>query len=248
MKIHIYFRHTDISRTTKNNRPEWFSHENCVVNLINTIKESKYKDQIAFTFIFDGSLNVASLDPLYQHFENIDMNNKKIFIINGGDQRKAWRECVKLVDEDRRVGKIDKNDLIYFLENDYLHESKWIDEIFNLVKSNIRWDMATLYDHPDKYSEYCEHLDSLKNKNKKTIVFYSGSRHWKIAPSTCATYIMKARVFDRTKIILKLAIYDYKLFLILTKIFRIRLLSPIPALSTHCMASLLSPSINWDNL
>ncbi|EFN8413571.1 glycosyl transferase, partial [Escherichia coli O7] len=25
MKIHIYFRHTDISRTTKNNRPEWFS-------------------------------------------------------------------------------------------------------------------------------------------------------------------------------------------------------------------------------
>ncbi|EEY5396968.1 glycosyl transferase, partial [Escherichia coli] len=28
MKIHIYFRHTDISRTTKNNRPEWFSHEN----------------------------------------------------------------------------------------------------------------------------------------------------------------------------------------------------------------------------
>ena len=87
------------------------------------------------------------------------MNNKKIFIINGGDQRKAWRECVKLVDEDRRVGKIDKNDLIYFLENDYLHESKWIDEIFNLVKSNIRWDMATLYDHPDKYSEYCEHLD-----------------------------------------------------------------------------------------
>ncbi|HDS7622392.1 TPA: glycosyl transferase, partial [Escherichia coli] len=154
----------------------------------------------------------------------------------------------KLVDEDRRVGKIDKNDLIYFLENDYLHESKWIDEIFNLVKSNIRWDMATLYDHPDKYSEYCEHLDSLKNKNKKTIVFYSGSRHWKIAPSTCATYIMKARVFDRTKIILKLAIYDYKLFLILTKIFRIRLLSPIPALSTHCMASLLSPSINWDDL
>ncbi|HGC5217009.1 TPA: glycosyl transferase, partial [Escherichia coli] len=73
-------------------------------------------------------------------------------------------------------------------------------------------------------------------------------RHWKIAPSTCATYIMKARVFDRTKIILKLAIYDYKLFLILTKIFRIRLLSPIPALSTHCMASLLSPSINWDDL
>ncbi|EFB2554553.1 glycosyl transferase, partial [Escherichia coli] len=52
MKIHIYFRHTDISRTTKNNRPEWFSHENCFINLINTIKESKYKDQIAFTFIF----------------------------------------------------------------------------------------------------------------------------------------------------------------------------------------------------
>ncbi|EFC1528486.1 glycosyl transferase [Escherichia ruysiae] len=248
MKVHIYFRHTDISRTTKNNRPEWFSHEKCFVNLINTIKNSKYKDQIAFNFIFDGSLNVASLDPLYQCFEKIDLNNKKIFIIDGGDQRKAWRECVKLVDEDRRVGKIVEHDLIYFLENDYLHETKWVDELFNLAKSNIRWDMVTLYDHPDKYSEYCEHPDSLKNKNKKTIVYYSGTRHWKITPSTCATYIMKAKVFDKTKMILQLAIYDYKLFLILTNIFRIKLISPIPALSTHCMASLLSPSISWENL
>lgn len=129
-----------------------------------------------------------------------------------------------------------------------MYEFKWIDEIFNLVKLNIRWDMVMFYDYLDKYSEYCEYFDLLKNKNKKIIVFYFGSRYWKIVLSICVIYIMKVRVFDRIKIILKLVIYDYKLFLIFIKIFRIRFFLFIFVFLIYCMVFLLLFLINWDDL
>lgn len=246
MKVHIYFRHTDISRATKNDRPDWFSHELCFKNLISTIENSHYKDKVIFNFIFDGTESSLESDSLYKHFNDMKLENKKIYLIKGGDQRKAWKECINIVTQNRIF--IDDHDLIYLLENDYVHTDWWLEELYNLKNSKIDWDIATLYDHPDKYQDFCKHIDASKNKNIKTKVFFSGHHHWKLAPSTCATYVIKAEVFNKIVSILKLAIYDYKLFFILTKVFRMKLVSPIPSLSTHSMNSLLAPVIHWDEV
>lgn len=246
MKVNIYFRHTDISRATINGRPDWFSHEACFRNLISTIERSKFNSNVIFNFIFDGNPDILDSEPLYKLFKNSLLCNKKIHVINGGDQRKAWRACIDIVSSDIR--NMESSDLIYLLENDYVHLHNWLDELNSLNNSLINWDVISLYDHPDKYHEYCEHIDAEKNKNPKSCVYFTGTHHWKLAPSTCATYIMRADMFDKLKTILSMGIYDYKLFFILTKILRRKLISPIPSLSTHSMASLLAPAIDWSSV
>lgn len=241
MRLHIYFRHTDISRATKNGRPEWFSHVVCFTNLISTIENSEYRDRVIFHFIFDGDKQKFDSDPLVKMFETISIE-KNAHIINGGDQRKAWRQCIELVSSNQNIKS---DDLIYLLENDYVHVDGWLDEIYSLYASNIKWDIISLYDHPDKYPEYCRHIDAKKNENKMTKLYFSKTWHWKMTPSTCASYIIPAETFRQLYRVLKLGIYDYKLFMLLTKVFRKKLLSPIPSLSTHSMEDFLAPAINW---
>lgn len=249
MNIHIYYRHTNILRTTQQNRPAWFSHRQCFKNLINTIVQSKYYEKVKFNFVFDGIVNDLEQDPCSQLLKNeysgFPYSER---IIQGGNQRAAWRKCMQLVKDDCDNGTINNDDIIYFLENDYLHKFEWIEDVFSLSNSNIDWDLITLYDHPDKYANYCVHPDAQKNKYIKSSLFVCDGVHWRTVPSTCATYLLRKDKFIKYYNLLKLGIYDYKLFFIMTKVLRNKLVSPVPSLSTHCMQTLLAPIVNWEEI
>ncbi|QXW28245.1 hypothetical protein KXJ75_15905 [Aeromonas sanarellii] len=246
MKIHVFYRHTNVIRATMSDRPSWFSHKKCFDNLLKTIVNSPFRDKVVLHFIFDGTEDELKFDDCYRSFLDHDVYiETHISLIHGGNQRRAWKRCLALVMENIKENIIDDDDIIYFLENDYVHTDEWLSCLFDLVVSNVSWDYATLYDHPDKYVGFCSHPDANKNLRIKSKIYYSGSRHWRSTPSTCATYILSRRTFVKDYWILKYGIYDYKLFFILSKIFRRNLISPMPSLSTHSMESLLAPAIDW---
>ena len=82
---------------------------------------------------------------------------------------------------------IDDDEIIYFIENDYLHKpnsQEILKEGFDLGASFV-----SLYDHPDKYlppekggNPYCQ------GGAEDTRVYLTNSVHWKITNSTTMTF------------------------------------------------------------
>lgn len=246
--IHIYFRHTPTNRSTGKLRPSWFTHETCFLNLLEGVREQIIQGNIRLNIVFDGSPTELENDFTTKHLEverkHFPRSSVSVYRIDGGDQRKAWRACVSQVRSDA-TSIIRNEDIIYFLENDYLHMPGWADEVNDLSKEGISWDYLTLYDHPDKYPNFCEHHDSSRYVRLRSKLYATSHRHWRTIPNTCATYMVRRHTFLRDQRILSLGIYDFRLFRILTKLKRRMLISPIPALATHSMTGLLSPTIDW---
>lgn len=223
------------------------------MNLLDTIHESMLRGDVFLHVLFDGSdadfADDFTTPVLSRAIEQSAGIAQAVSVrrISGGDQRKAWRACVNVIEADL-ASTIQPRDIIYVLENDYLHMDGWVDEIKELAASGISWDYLSLYDHPDKYPNLHGHRDSLRYTTLKSQVFSTSYRHWRSSPSTCATYMLSRETFERDLRLLRLGIFDFKLFWILNKIKRRRLITPIPALSTHCMTEFLSPIIDWNSV
>jgi hypothetical protein len=143
------------------------------------------------------------------------------------------------------------NTIVYFLENDYLHRenaSKVLREAINLCKA----EYVTLYDHPDKYGKTG---NPYVNGGEKTQVFLTDTCHWKITNSTTMTFAAQVktlkkdrRVFDKwTK---GTHPHDFMIFVSLCDKFigkGRKLISPIPAYSTHGETNYLAPCVDWEN-
>lgn len=249
MTIHIYYRHTAVRRLRPQKRPEWFSYAGAMANLLNSSRNALVTGQVILNVVYDGAVEEFEQDEVFAEIEafraQVALPDTAIRIhsIAGGDQRKAWKACLSIVDA---LENSPGDDLIYFLENDYIHVPDWLEKIAELQASGIRWDYLTLYDHPDKYPEICPSPDAQRYTDLKSRVFSTGSHHWRTTPSTCATYLTRVQTYLADRAILKLALYDFKLFKLLTSLKRRRLLSPIPSLSTHSMSEFMAPAIDWE--
>ena len=136
---------------------------------------------------------------------------------------------------------IQQDDLIYFLENDYLHVPGWIYKIFELFQRYDGLDYVSLYDHNDKY--FLPMYDNLVSK-----IVTTETHHWRTTPSTCGSFVVSKQTFDQDYDILSSMVGDHNKWLWLNQHRNRSVLSPIPGLSTHCMGSLLSPTIPWENI
>lgn len=250
MTTHIYYRHTPIGRSSGKSRPSWFTHERCFLNLLNTIEADLLNGQAVIHFVFDGTENDMSNDFAAPHIAQHRLRNAdhphaiRVHRITGGDQRKAWRTVVALARE-HCDNSIQPGDLIYFLENDYVHLPGWLNEVRGLSEQGVPWDYLTLYDHLDKYPNLCTHRVAKRYAGLRSSIYATSSRHWRTTPSTCATYLLSRETFLKDHALLRLGIYDHKLFRILGLVRRRRLLSPMPALATHSMDQFLSPVVDW---
>ena len=253
MSLHIYYRHTPVARSSGKSRPDWFSHERCFVNLLDTIVDCLADGEVRLNVVFDGSEADMEADFAAGHVARRVTQRPALAQsilqrrIQGGNQRTAWRACVALVKADT-AERIAPGDLVYLLENDYLHMPGWVDEVADLKSQGVDWDYLTLYDHPDKYPNRCAHLDAARYRALPARLFATGRRHWRTTPSTCATYMLSRETFLRDHALLRLGLYDLRLFRLLTNLKRRTLISPLPAMSTHCMAELLSPTIDWEGV
>ena len=119
MKIHIYYRHA-VTNNPGRYRPHWFSYENCFKNLLHTIE--KY-DNIDLTLALDGDIN--------QDFTKNYQDKFSLFSTNYRSSLLSYRALLEYIKEQ----PMESDELIYFLENDYLHTDNWVDETINLFST-----------------------------------------------------------------------------------------------------------------
>ena len=225
MKIHIYYRHAS-ANSMSSNRPEWFSYESCFQNLLQSIEG---RDDVNLTLAIDGDISNDFTEKYKQHFS--------LFQTNYQSSLHSYRALLQYISNQ----SIEPGDLIYFLENDYLHVPNWVDKVIELYNTYNGLDYVSLYDHNDKY--FLPDYDSLVSK-----LITTKTHHWRTTPSTCGSFIITKQLFDEDYDIWSTAVGDHGTFLYLNKERNRFVYSPIPGLSTHCMNGLLSPTINWETL
>lgn len=156
--------------------------------------------------------------------------------------------------------KLDKNELVYFVEDDYLHKPNSQKVLLEGLQIA---DYVTLYDHKDKYLEGIN--PEVKNGGEKTNVYLTESCHWKITNSTTMTFackvstlvedykyfkaftvgIIKTNIPFLRRISYGKSPRDYDLFISLRNFKNRTLISSIPGYSTHGEVEFLSPLIDW---
>jgi hypothetical protein len=224
-KIHIFYRHYNIEGTDFKNRPHWFDFEKCFVNLLNTI-EGKNVD---LHLIMDGSIDNNFIK---KYKDKYTLHSVKV-----GSDYGSYLETYKYI----KTLNIDDNDLICFLENDYLHVEGWVEKIVDLFSTYNNLNYVSLYDHGDKY--WHPNYDDLVSK-----VFVSNTHHWRTMISTCGSYVISKNIFTEDEDINTGGPGDHDKFLYLNKVRNRFILTPVPGLSTHCMEGLLSPTIDWEKI
>jgi hypothetical protein len=233
--IKIFQRHCNFSSNSEHKpRPEWFDREKIFDNLISTLDERV--EYIAFHDSGNGEIE--------DHFlknKNVNKISKK-----GGNDAQSFLNLLNYVNEQN----YDDNDIIYFLEDDYLHRSGWVDVLLEGFEY-IGADYYTLYDHPDKY--YSPMYENLQSK-----VIVTPSVHWRTTPSTTNTYACKFKTLKKHFDIhvqycdlIEKWTKDHAKFTHLWSNGS-NLVSCIPGYSTHvegyltrAEGNMLSPTINW---
>lgn len=144
--------------------------------------------------------------------------------------------------------KYDDNEIVYFIENDYLHKpnsQKIIEEGFSLGASFV-----ALYDHPDKYLDPSEGGNPYCSGGAEdTRVYLTDSCHWKITNSTTMTFAAKVSTLKRVEPTLRKWTvgqhpHDFEMFLELRE-QRELLITPLPGYATHGETAWLTPLTNW---
>lgn len=229
MKIHIYYRHYNIFGNDGKNRPHWFRFENCFSNFLYTLpghSSGKYR----LNAVYDGDIYDDNfIKPHSCH---------DIFNIKAGNDKDSFFQTVEIIKQDNNI---QPGDLIYFLENDYLHLDGWYDKVIDLFESYSGIDYVTLYDHNDKY--FLPQYQQLVSK-----ILTTKDHHWRSTPSTCGSFIISKETFDKDYDILREMVGDHNKFLYLNEHRGRTVLSALPGLSTHVMEGLMSPTINWEKI
>jgi hypothetical protein len=226
MKIHIFYRHFNIQGNDRKNRPICFDFEKCFINLISTIENKN----IDLHVIMDGDIE-----------SNFVSKYKDKFIshqIKAGTDQSSFFQTWNIVKEI----EIGDTDLIYFLENDYLHVHGWHEKIIDLFNTYDGYvGYVSLYDCLDKYTSP-DYTDLVSH------IYVTKTSHWRTTPSTCGSFIINKQLFDADYDIHTTFVGDHHKFLWLSKNRGRLVLSPIPSLSTHNVSNLMAPLIDWDTI
>jgi glycosyltransferase involved in cell wall biosynthesis len=229
-KIKVFLRQWNGAVTRAkhlNTRPDWFSYEKCYQSL-------KSSNDIDLTIMLDGTL-------ANHHFE-FDKKDK-VIEFEGGSDFTSFFNCLDAIEKSNP----NDDDIIYLVEDDYLHKPGWSDILLEAFKS-FSVDYVTLYDHKDKY--FLPMYDELQSK-----ILVTKNAHWRTIPSTCNTYAGKWSTFKKHWPIHQkyckpenaIGAYDHSKFIELWKSGS-NLISCIPGFSTHCEKEFLSPITNWNNI
>lgn len=214
--INIIYRVAEKANKNNKVKPDYIGNEDCLHNARMAFPDGNL-------IVFGDKVNKSK--PIAKEVAD------KYFDIKIGDNAKSFMHVY-----DYAVNNFKADDIIYFLEDDYVHSldvncSKLIEE------GLTRADYVSLYDHPDKYNGAQRNL------------FVTESSHWQFVPSTTMTFAAKVKT-----LVLDRAFFehfckegnpaDHYIFTELGKQGR-RLATPIPGASTHGETQWLSPIVNW---
>jgi len=147
------------------------------------------------------------------------------------------------------INHFNDDEKIYFAEDDYVYTQeapKIIEEGLSIAQ------YSSGYDHPDKYINRNEEGGNpyVVKGGELTRVLVTESRHWKVTNSCCMTFATTIKIIKEDIEIFKKHCstthpYDFDIFRDTYKKGR-RLVSCIPAVSTHGETRWLSKFIDWE--
>lgn len=218
-------------------KPSYISNEACLKNFCNV-----FSNNIGDILIIADNTSKDTTSMIEKYIDKAQIQHVSVGH-GAGTFNLALDEALKGQDDD---------EVVYFVENDYLHKqhsAKVIQEGLSLGASFI-----SLYDHPDKY------LDPSKGGNpyceggaEDTRVYLTDSCHWKITNSTTMTFASTVGNLKRTEDILRKWTNrghypdDFKMFLELREANEL-LITPLPGYATHGETAWLSPLADWSNV
>jgi hypothetical protein len=216
-------------------KPDYINNENCLKNFCDVFFDYIYDINIIADNCSEPTLNMIKkyIDPI---------NIERVSVGHGaGTFNLALDKALKY----------DDNEIIYFIENDYLHK-QGADTIL-LEGFKLGAGYVSLYDCPDKYLDprdggnpYCD------GGAEDTRVYLSNSCHWKLTNSTTMTFASKVKTLKEDESILRLFTQgsyprDFDMFLALRDKDR-SLITPLPGYSTHGETAWLSPLTDWNKI
>jgi len=229
--LHIIYRISDSGYAKI--KPSYIGNEPCLKNAIAKFPPTKFN----WTIIADNvSESTTKMIEKYIPKSNI----QHVSIGHG-----AGTFNIAL---DQALNK-NTNDIVYFLENDYLHRKGSYQAIISAMKQ-LAPAFVSLYDHPDKYMDpsiggnpYCE------GGAEDTRVYLTNSCHWKITNSTTMTFAATVDTLKRIEPTLRKWTntphpHDFEMFIELREQNEL-LITPIPGYSTHGETQWLAPTIDW---
>ena len=229
-KIKVYVRHSFYSPNTaiaNRKRPEWFDKKMVWENFLRVTDSEICEIKVIYDTHFGDNTEL-----FFGDFSNI-------IKINCGTEASSFLETLEII---RRDDNQD-DDVIYFLEDDYLHLPGW--EKVMLEGIDLGIDYISLYDHLDKYKDYPDLVSK---------VYATKSCHWRTVPSTCNTYACKSSTLKRDFEIHRFysvnhhngVSSDNSKFLDLNSKGK-GLITSIPGYSTHCNLE-MSPTVDWGKI
>ncbi len=188
----------------------------------------------------DSSLISLDVNEFKNEIENINAENKNVTqnqISNMSNIHKSFQIAKKQCD-----------DLIYFVEDDYLHKINAIEEMiftYERISSQIKDELILCpIDYPYLY-----------NKIEPTNIFFGSSQHWRVSGESLCTFLTSADILKKhwDKFISMCKYEHYPFEQPLHDIYKAEYcLSPIPSLAVHFtnINSIygLSPGIDWKKI
>jgi hypothetical protein len=215
-------------------KPDYINNENCLKNFCEVFQ--KQKNQFDIIVIADNISEAT--DYMIQKYIPIE----DIHYVSVGHGAGTFNLALDI------ALKYNDDEIIYFLENDYLHKpgsDKILEEGFNLG-----YHYVALYDHPDKYINGANPF--VEDGGEVTRVMLTNSCHWKLTNSTTMTFAAKVSTLKQDENILREFTSgthpnDFPMFLALRE-NQHGLVTPIPGYSTHGETAWLSPLTDWSKI
>ena len=143
------------------------------------------------------------------------------------------------------VAKNQCKDLIYFVEDDYLHQRDAIDEMIYAYERISSQTSRELILCPSDYPYLYTKIDS-------TNIFLGSNKHWRVVDETLCTFLTSKKILDKhwNKLISMCQFEHYPFEKPLHDIYKSEYcLSPIPSLAIHLTnvnsTYGLSPTLDW---
>ena len=233
--IEVFLRHcyySKLQELSDRERPKWFNKFKVFENFKNTLDP----DLVNYTIVYDefyGSINKTFL-----------AREKNVEIVNHGSECDSFVSTLDIV----QSKNFDNDQIIYFLEDDYLHRPGWCNILLDGFTINSSY--VTLYD-----------FEEFSDKDIFCKVHSTSKCHWRTIPATTNTFACRYKTLlsdleIHKKYSTDFAIKekdgfyfskDYDKFWELQK-YKRYVISSIPGWSTHCDANYLSPVINWEKI
>ena len=229
----IIYRTSDVGY--KKIKPDYINNENCLKNFVRVF--NKHLNDI---IVIADNPSDELLDNIKKY---IPINN--IIVVKIGNGAGTFNKALDI------ALTFDDTEIIYFVENDYLHKENSpniIKDIFNLGAH-----YATLYLHPDKF------IAPISGGNPEvdddggylTKIYKGEFEYYALFNSTTMTFASTVKTLkDDIEILRKWTSashpYDYQMFLELRDKGK-ALMTPLNTYSTHGEVAWLSNFVNWED-